>query len=120
MLVLTFQLGSWSWRWGRTELERATLLSIVAGLMGPARGTVEINGLRRRASEEVEIQIRKQLAFLPDQPWLAEFKTGREWLMAVGRLYDIDFEHLSDHISRLFELFHLTENGDSPIRTVRA
>ena len=78
---------------------------------------MEINGLRRRASEDAEVQIREQMAFLPDQPWLPEFRTGREWLMAVGQLYDLDAERLMDHISRLLELFQLTEKGEAPIRT---
>ena len=96
---------------------KSTLLSILAGLMAPAKGYVEINGLRRRATEQAELQIRRQTAFLPDQPWLPEFKTGREWLMAIGQLYDIDAEHLMEHISRLLELFQLGEKGEAPIRT---
>jgi ABC-type multidrug transport system ATPase subunit len=96
---------------------KSTLLSVVAGLMSPAKGCVEINGLRRRASENTELQIRRQLAFLPDQTWLPEFKTGREWLMAVGELYDTDIDRLMDHISRVLELFQLAGRGEAPIRT---
>lgn len=102
---------------GPNGVGKSTLLGIIAGLMMPAKGHVEINGLRRRATEQAELQIRKQLAFLPDQPWLPEFKTGHEWLMAVGELYDIEAERLMDHISRLLELFQLAEKGESPIRT---
>ena len=102
---------------GPNGVGKSTLLSIIAGLMAPAKGYVEVNGIRRRATEEGELQIRKQMAFLPDQPWLPEFKTGREWLMAVGQIYDLDPERLMDHISRLLELFQLTEKGEAPIRT---
>src|SRR5258707_6387084 len=86
---------------GANGVGKSTLLSIIAGLMAPAKGYIEVNGLRRRFGEDAELQIRKQMAFLPDQPWLPEFKTGREWLMAIGQLYDLDADHLMDHISRL-------------------
>lgn len=102
---------------GPNGVGKSTLLGIVAGIIAPARGYVEIDGLRRRASEEAELQIRKQVAYLPDHPWLPEFMTTREWLLAVGQLYDIEPDHLMDHVSRLLDLFQLTDKGDSPIRT---
>ena len=102
---------------GPNGVGKSTLLGIIAGLVAPASGYVEIHGLRRRASEEAELQIRKQMAYLPDHPWLPEFMTAREWLMAVGQLYDIESDHLMDHINRLLDLFQLTDKGDAPIRT---
>lgn len=102
---------------GPNGVGKSTLLGVIAGLIAPAKGYVEINGLRRRASEEIELQIRKQVAFLPDHPWLPDFMTVREWLLAVGQLYDIDQDRLMDHIGRLLDLFQLTDKGDSPIRT---
>src|SRR4030095_13588283 len=102
---------------GPNGVGKSTLLGIVAGLIAPAKGHVEINGLRRRESEEADLRIRKQLAFLPDHPWLPEFLTGREWLLAMGQLYDVDTEILMDHIGRALELFQLTEKGEAPIRT---
>jgi ABC-type multidrug transport system ATPase subunit len=102
---------------GPNGVGKSTLLGIVAGLMAPAKGYVEINGLRRRSSESAELKIRGQMAFLPDQPWLPEFKTGREWLMDIGQLYDLEAERLMDHISRLLDLFQLAEQGGAPIRS---
>jgi ABC-type multidrug transport system ATPase subunit len=101
---------------GPNGVGKSTLLSIVAGLLSPAKGHVLINGLRRRSSEAAELQIRRQTAFLADQPWLPEFVTAREWLLAVGQLYDIDADRLMDHIRRLLDLFQLTDRGDAPIR----
>jgi ABC-type multidrug transport system ATPase subunit len=102
---------------GPNGVGKSTLLGIIAGVLAPAKGHVEIKGLRRRASEEIELQIRKRMAFLPDHPWLPQFMTGREWLLAVGQLYDIDADRLMDHITRLLNLFQLTDKGDAPIRT---
>jgi ABC-type multidrug transport system ATPase subunit len=102
---------------GPNGVGKSTLLGIIAGLMAPAKGQVEINGLCRRSSEAVELQIRRQLFFLPDHPWLPEHMTVREWLLAIGQLYDLDADRLMDHIVRLLDLFQLTDKGDSPIRT---
>jgi ABC-type multidrug transport system ATPase subunit len=102
---------------GPNGVGKSTLLNVIAGILAPAKGHVEINGLTRRADAETELKIRKQMAYLPDHPWLPEFMTAREWLLAVGQLYDIDSERLMDHISRLLELFQLFDKGEAPIRT---
>jgi len=102
---------------GPNGVGKSTLLGIIAGLLAPAKGYVEINGLRRRSSEATELQVRKQVAFLSDHPWLPEFMTVREWLLAGGQLYDVDQDQLLDHIGRLLDLFQIADKGDSPIRT---
>jgi ABC-type multidrug transport system ATPase subunit len=102
---------------GPNGVGKSTLLGIISGLITPAKGHVEINGLWRRGSEESELKIRRQTTLLTDHPWLPEFLTAREWLLAVGQLYDIDADHLMDHIVRLLDLFELADKGDAPIRT---
>jgi ABC-type multidrug transport system ATPase subunit len=101
---------------GPNGVGKSTLLGIVAGLIAPAKGSVEINGLRRRASEDDELKVRRQTTYLPDHPWLPEFLTVREWLLAIGQLYDIEADRLMDHIARLLGVFQLTQQGDTPIR----
>ena len=44
-------------------------------------------------------------------------RTGREFLLAVGRLYDIDDDRLMDHVDRLLAVFDLTREGDWPINS---
>jgi ABC-type multidrug transport system ATPase subunit len=102
---------------GPNGVGKSTLLGVIAGLISPAKGHVEVNGLRRRASVETELKIRRQMTFLPDHPWLPEFLTAREWLMTQGQLYDVDADHLMDHITRLLDLFELADKGEAPIRT---
>jgi ABC-type multidrug transport system ATPase subunit len=57
------------------------------------------------------------VVFLPDHPFLPKLRTGRELLLAVGKLYDIETERLFDHIERLLRLFQLESKGDSPIQS---
>jgi ABC-2 type transport system ATP-binding protein len=102
---------------GPNGMGKTTLLAVMGGVLTPQHGTVEINGLRRRASIEDELAIRKAAVYLPDQPFLPAMRTGREFLMGVGRLYDIDDDRLMDHIGRLLVLFELLEHADTPIRS---
>jgi len=105
---------------GPNGMGKTTLLAVLAGVLSPQRGSVLIDGLRRRGSEEDELAIRKMTVYLPDQPWLPANRTGREFLLAVGRLYDVEEERLIDHAQQLLGLFELSEQGDSPIRTYSA
>lgn len=94
---------------------KSSLMGVMAGMVAPVRGYVEIDGKRRRSSQEAELAIRKQVVYLPCEPWLPALRTGREWLLAVGGLYDIDSERLMDHIERLLAVFDLKAQADGPI-----
>lgn len=71
---------------GPNGMVKSTLLAVIAGILTPQHGSVIIDGLRRKSSVEDELRIRKQLIYLPDHPWLPSMRTGREFLLAVGRL----------------------------------
>lgn len=94
---------------------KTTLMQIMAGLVAPIAGHVEVNGLRRRQTAEQELQIRRQTVWLPAEPWLPVGKSGREWLMAVGRVYQVSDERLMEHVPRLASLFNLEEQIDQSI-----
>jgi ABC-type multidrug transport system ATPase subunit len=105
---------------GPNGMGKSTLLGVMAGVLSPQKGSVLIDGLRRRGSEEEELAIRKMTVYLPDQPWLPGQRTAREFLLAVGRLYDVEEERLMEHVARLLDLFNLAEKGDSPIPSLSA
>lgn len=105
---------------GPNGMGKSTLLGVMAGVLTPQHGRVEINGLLRRSSPEAELNIRRKVVYLPDRPWLPQAFTGREYLLGVGRLYDIEPDRLMDHIDRLLPLFALERHGDSPIRSYSA
>ncbi len=102
---------------GPNGMGKTTLLGVMAGVLAPQKGSVKIGGIQRRSSEENELTIRRKTVYLPDHPWLPQNRTGREFLIAVGELYDIDPERLLDHVERLLKLFDLEKQGDWPIRS---
>lgn len=101
---------------GPNGMGKTTLLGCMGGVLHPQRGHVEFDGIKRRHSIKEERELRKQIVYLPDDTWLPIQKTGREFLLAVGRLYEIDDFRLFDHADRLLRLFQLTDRGDAPIQ----
>jgi ABC-type multidrug transport system ATPase subunit len=102
---------------GPNGMGKTTLLGVLGGTLQPQKGYVEINGLRRRRSAEEELAIRKIAVYLPDHPWLPAWRTGREFLLSVGQLYDVGEDRLMDHVDRLLALFELADRAEWPIRS---
>jgi len=99
---------------------KSTLLGVMAGLLSPMKGLVEIDGLVRKSSVEAELAIRRKVVYLSSEPWLPPWRTGREFLLSVGRLYGIEYDRLFDHVERLLQLFDLGPLADSPISSYSA
>jgi len=94
---------------------KSTLMSIMAGMLAPVRGHVEIDGRIRRSSPENELAIRRQVVYSPAEPWAPAARTGLQWVLAAGRVYGVDDERLMDHAPQLLSLFNLETKADEPI-----
>jgi ABC-2 type transport system ATP-binding protein len=97
---------------GPNGMGKSTLLGVIGGVLQPQHGQVIIDGHRRRSSVDEEMAIRRRAVYLPDQPWMPFQRTGREFLLSVGYLYDIPADRLMEHVNRLFELFELSSQAD--------
>lgn len=103
---------------GPNGMGKTTLLGVMAGVLAPQHGYAAIAGIRRRQSVEDELAVRRLAVYLPDHPWLPALRTGRDFLLSVGRLYEVDDDRLMDHVDRLLALFNLAGQSDSPIRSL--
>jgi ABC-type multidrug transport system ATPase subunit len=100
---------------GPNGMGKSTLMGVMAGVLWPVKGSVDVNGKRRRESEEEELAIRREVFYLPVEPYLPITRTAREWVLAVGRVYGVEDERLMDHVDRLLTLFDLNKQADSRI-----
>lgn len=100
---------------GPNGMGKSTLLALIGGLLSPLKGSVIIDGLKRRSSIEAEKAIRRKMVYLPDRPFLPPDVTGREYVLAIGRLSDVEEERLMEQAERLLSIFNLDKNADSPI-----
>jgi ABC-2 type transport system ATP-binding protein len=85
---------------------KTTTLKIIAGLVMPDSGTVEIDS--NDASQDPE-SARAVTAYVPDEPTLYPRLTGREFLRFIGRMRLIAHDDLEERIRFHEKLFDMEE-----------
>ena len=93
---------------------KTTTLRMVAGLVEPSSGRVDFNG---RDVRDDLIAFRHEFGYVPEEPYLYPFLSGREYLELIGRLREIPDRLLTMKIDGFLELFGLTSAGDQGIAT---
>lgn len=79
---------------------KTTSLKMLAGLMKPDQGGASICGIDIHQEPE---QAKMQLGYIPDDPFIYELLTGREFLRLVAHIYKIPQEDIEPRINRLAE-----------------
>jgi ABC-2 type transport system ATP-binding protein len=83
---------------------KSTTFKIIAGLLEPTLGTIRFDGAN---IADHPVPFRRQLGYVPDEPYLYTHLTAPEYLMLVGRLRDIPERRLRLHVSSVLELLDL-------------
>lgn len=91
---------------------KTTTLRMLAGLVEPSAGRVEYGG--RNIRDDVTA-FRHDLGYVPEEPYLYPFLSGREYLELVGRLRGIPEALLAMKIDGFLELFGLRGAADQSI-----
>ncbi len=66
---------------------KTTTLKMLCGLLRPDSGRVSLCGLDM---EHEPLEAKRRLAFIPDNPYIYEALTGREFLSLVAGLYQVE------------------------------
>jgi ABC-2 type transport system ATP-binding protein len=83
---------------------KTTTIRMMCGLLFPTAGTVRIGGFDLRHEGD---RARQLLSYVPDQPYLYEKLTGREFLQFIADMYAMPAAHARDRIELMMELFQL-------------
>jgi len=83
---------------------KTTTIKIIAGLLEPDNGRVIINGIDIHKDP---ISVKKQMGFIPDNPFLYEKLTAREYLQFIGKIFDMPDREISERSDYLLDLFGL-------------
>jgi ABC-2 type transport system ATP-binding protein len=91
---------------------KTTTLRMVAGLVEPSSGRVECDG--RNVRDDL-IAFRHELGYVPEEPYLYPFLSGREYLELIGRLREIPEGLLTKKIDGFLDLFGLASAANQAI-----
>ena len=92
---------------------KSTAMKMILGLLRPTGGRAEVCGYRAGT-----IAARRQIGFLPENPYFPNFLSGVELVRYYGRLSGMGGRKLDLRIEELMELVRLGgEAGKRPLRT---
>jgi ABC-2 type transport system ATP-binding protein len=77
---------------------KTTTIKMIAGLYSPTEGTITIDGIDINKDP---IGAKSIIGYIPDQPFLYDKLTGREFLYFSGGLYKLDKQFLHTKIDEL-------------------
>ena len=83
---------------------KTTTIKLITGLLRPTSGRVSLGGYDVQRDY---VQARSLLSYVPDQPFLYEKLTGREFLRFVARMYGMERRATEQKVAELAELFEL-------------
>jgi ABC-2 type transport system ATP-binding protein len=88
---------------------KTTTIKVMAGLLRPTEGSVRLCGHDIVAEA---LQAKARMAYVPDQPYLYEKLSGREFLTFVGDMYGLDRRDLAARMEKYRDLFGLDDYLD--------
>ncbi len=92
---------------------KSTAMKMILGLLRPTSGSAEVCGFRAGT-----IAARRQIGFLPENPYFPVFLSGAELVRYYGRLSGLGGAGLEKRVKELLELVRLGgEAGKRPLRT---
>ena len=88
---------------------KTTTFRMIAGILRPTSGTVEIGGIDINRNP---LDAKARLGFIPDRPFVYDKLTGGEFLRFAAALYGQQGPAVERRIDELLELFELTRWKD--------
>ncbi len=97
---------------GRNGAGKSTTVKILTGLIEPSGGSIKWNG---RDIRNCLIEYKSRLGYVPEEPLVYSYLTGREYLQLVGRLRGLPEKILNQKIDELMSLFSLRDHRHSSL-----
>jgi ABC-2 type transport system ATP-binding protein len=83
---------------------KTTTLRMIAGILAPTSGTIEIGGIDITRDP---LAAKAKLGYIPDRPFVYDKLTGAEFLRFTAALFGQDGNAVEERIEELLDLFEL-------------
>jgi ABC-2 type transport system ATP-binding protein len=88
---------------------KTTTIKMLVGLLRPSAGVARIGGFDMQRQP---LQAKALLGYVPDQPYLPEKLTAREFLQFIAGLYHMDTSQAAQRGAEWLRLFGLEQHSD--------
>src|SRR5713226_8550657 len=88
---------------------KTTTIKMLCGLLFPTSGTVRVGGFDLQREGD---RARQLISYVPDQPYLYEKLTGREFIQFIADMYGMPRPRGLQRIEEMIELFDLRDFVD--------
>ena len=85
---------------------KSTTMKMIAGLLSPSEGCIEVNGIDVHQNP---LEAKKIIGYVPDRPYLYERLSAAEYLYFVGRLYGVPEHEIETRTERWLSEFELLD-----------
>jgi len=113
-LTLTIGSGELFAFLGPNGAGKTTTIKMMTGLLQPTSGSIRLAGFDVSADHR---QAKRSLGYVPDEPYLYEKLTGREFLEFMADMHALDRQHAARKIDAQIENFELAEFVDDLAET---
>jgi ABC-2 type transport system ATP-binding protein len=88
---------------------KTTTIKMITGLLFPTSGTVRVGGFDMQGEGD---RARQLISYVPDQPYLYEKLTGREFLQFIADMYGMARDDARRRMAEVIGLFELKDFVD--------
>jgi ABC-2 type transport system ATP-binding protein len=110
-ISLTVTQGQFFGFLGPNGAGKTTTIKMMTGLLRPTSGVCRINGIDVQADP---VGAKRCIGYVPDQPYLYDRLTGREFLIFLGGLFRLDRALLLARMEEYVALFEMAAFIDKP------
>jgi len=88
---------------------KTTTIKLICGLLFPTSGTIRVGGFDLEKEGD---RARQLISYVPDQPYLYEKLTGREFLQFIADMYGLPRRQGLERMEEMIDLFDLRDFVD--------